>query len=176
MKNNGTKTALLTGVELARRVGCSRQSIHAWVSNGMPGANRSGLYNLKDCMDWLEARGSEKVASGEALSRKSRLIEEKLQAQVHKIRVETAVIEKEYLPASDVINQLQRVILTAKSVLLAVPSNLAGQIVGMSPAGAQELLTEAIVSALSGITEGQWPEFNSCVCTKCGESHLCSKK
>lgn len=155
MSNSDAKT-YLSLAQIGSRVGISKQAVQQCAKRNNLVKNAAGKYAFEDVAAALTAEGSERTQSSKTAVTnsvfKQRLLILKIEAEEHKL----AETKGRLVSVADVRRELAKVITNAKSVLLALPSSLAPQVVGLSVADAEKLLREKIHEGLNQLSEGKY--------------------
>lgn len=133
-------------VELAAILKVERKTLLRWRKlKGAPSPRPDGRWDVAAWKAFKATRPAgnraEETDSLDEKARQVRLQNEKLEAQV-------AILKRDYVPRADVEQWVSGMILTAKGVLLGLPSALAPQVVGLSIAEAESLIRDGINEAL----------------------------
>lgn len=137
-------------VELAKIFKVDRKTIQRWRKEpGFPKALSNGKWDNHAIRSWIKVNQKQDAEEVEDLHelkiRQLKLICEKLE---HEIQVKRG----DYTLNSDVQKWVTSMIQESKTVLLGIPSKLAPQVAGMSPAEAEIAMKESINEALSHLS------------------------
>ena len=136
-------------VELARELGVNRKTIQRWLKKeGCPGAKSDGRYSVEEFRKWANENNLKNEKEGEGDS-KLKLEAKRLLLVNQKIEFDLAIKRGEYTHNEDVEAMFVMMIQNAKKVLLALPSNAAPQVVGLSVPEAELRLREIVDEALA---------------------------
>ncbi len=133
-------------LELSALLGVERMTLHRWRKlPGCPEPRADGRWEVAAWRAFKATRPAgarDDEGTTDEKERNTKLRNEKL-------AVEVAVLKKEYVERAEVERWVAGMIVTAKGVLLGLPSSLAPQVVGVSIAEAESLIREGINEALS---------------------------
>lgn len=131
--------------ELSQALNVDRRTLSRWKKlKGSPVGRPDGRYNVSEWRAFKASRPSGE-RDGEPLNSK----EEQTRLQNQKLSVQVEILKKEWVRVDDVEQQVGQIVLSAKRVLLALPSALAPQVVGSSLADAERLIRDGINDALA---------------------------
>lgn len=133
----------------------SRRTVHNWVLEGMPGVRSNHRVSGPESHAWLVENGKlteperHDAAGGKSKPSQTELKNRLLELQGRKIAHQLAVAKRQYIAVAEAQKVIGDMIGEAKKVLLAGPSSLAPQVVGVAIAEAEKLLREWLNDALS---------------------------
>ncbi|MBN8246425.1 MAG: hypothetical protein J0L84_03160 [Verrucomicrobia bacterium] len=133
--------------ELAVVLGVERQTVNRW--RKLPTAPKPEQDGRLDVAAWRAFKAATRAGErdGDRITTDEKARNERLRNE--KLEVEVAVLRKEYVERAEVERWVAGMILTAKGVLLGLPSALAQQVVGVSAPEAEELIRDGINEALA---------------------------
>lgn len=143
--------------DLARELGVNRKTIQRWLKiEGNPRTASDGRYSVTEWRKWANDNNF-KVSDedGETGDSKLKLEAKRLLLQNQRLEFDLAVRRGEYTHNDDVEAMYVLMVQNAKKVLLALPSNSAPQVVGLSVPEAEIRLREIVDEALSQLQK-QW--------------------
>lgn len=141
---------------IGRHLGLTKQGVHkACLRNNLV-KNEAGKYALEDVATALKAEQSERLQSNKTSETNSVLKQKLMLIKIEKAELELNETKGRLVPLIDVRRELSKLINNSKSVLLALPSSLAPQVVGLSVPDAEKLLREKIHESLNQLAEGKY--------------------
>lgn len=141
--------------ELATLLGVAAQTIKSWKSRGgTPVADGSGRHHVKEWMDWAAKHG--KDTPGLDPQSKQDWEIEKIKRQVADLDIDLAKKRGELVANDDVRRWVAEGIHAFKTELLAIPSKLAPQVVGLTIAEAEIRIRQAVHDSLMRLHREPW--------------------
>ncbi|MBQ4361218.1 MAG: hypothetical protein II767_13290 [Proteobacteria bacterium] len=132
--------------------GISRESLSTWEKKGAPKESR-GRWDLKKLMEWRYKGENMEAPSVRKLKAEAEIKESKAKQE----KIKLAVIERKYLPISEVKDELTRMCLNLKKSMLAVGHNAASELavaVGLEAAEiARKEIDKRIKEALEEVSK-----------------------
>lgn len=133
-------------IELANALGVDRKTIQRWMQEpDNPGRRADGRYNVAAWRSWADQNGK-KYSDG--LPTQTSLKARQLLLQNERLEFDLGVKKGKFVPAADVEKWVGDMVMQAKKVLLAMPSSLAPQVVGLTVAEAEKVIKDTVVDAL----------------------------
>lgn len=124
---------------------------------GAPTKHDEGFYSVEDWVKWLlENKPIAEDSESEASLKRQKL---KLQTEMLQIQRDAAL--GLYITKNDAEKAVAHAAYAAKSLLLAIPSQLAATVVGLTPIQAESEMRAAILRALDNFAVEKWPEPQS---------------
>ena len=133
---------------------CSRETLSNWADQGAPKVSR-GKWNIRELMEWRYGGNGGKDSPEVRKLKAEADLKETRAAQE---RIKLGVTRTEFIPASEVKNDLVRLLANLKKSLLAISHNVASNLGGISPEAAEVAKTEIdkrVADALRELSEGE---------------------
>lgn len=146
--------------ELADVLGVDRKTVARWKrTKGNPGTRPDGRYSVNEWREFKASRpagdrDSEDLDEKAEKTRNIRLKNQKLEAEV-------AVLRRDYVEKALVEQWVGGMIMTAKRVLLGLPSGLAPHVVGLEIPDAERMIREGINQALAQLQADPMAAFEA---------------
>jgi len=141
--------------ELATLIGVGVGTVRAWKQKeGAPIGDASGRYNVKKWMDWAAKHGKE--TPGLDPQSKQDWEIEKIKRQVADLDIDLAKKRGELVANDDVRRWVAEGVHAFKTELLAIPSKLAPQVVGLTIAEAEIRIRQAVHDSLMRLHREPW--------------------
>jgi DNA-binding XRE family transcriptional regulator len=135
--------------ELAKIFKVDRKTIQRWRKEAaFPPPLSNGKWDVHATLAWVKTTGKS-ASVGDSLPDLHALKIKQLQLICERLEFELFVKKDEYTLNSEVTRWVGDMVMNAKTTLLAIPSKLAPQVVGLEPADAEIRLRDAIDDALS---------------------------
>lgn len=141
---------IVNKTELADIFGTSGQTIYNYTNEGMP-VERQGAkgveaeYDTADCIEWYAAKRHEKLNYNEERARLTKL-------QADKVRMEIDLLEGQTARMADITKAWEKALSELKSKLLAMPSNVAPHIIGITEySQIEHILTQKVKDILNDV-------------------------
>lgn len=145
---------------LADLLEVDRKTVQRWLKANpelkkSPYKKPNGRYHVPSWRKWkADKSGSPEDEGPTANQLKAR----HASLQAEKLEIQIGVLRKEYVRASDVEKWAGEMVIAAKKILLAMPSVLAPQLVGLTVVDAEQRLKEEINEALEQLHAQPWAE------------------
>ena len=140
--------------ELAKVFKVDRKTIQRWRKEaGFPAPISNGKWDVHATVNWVRANGKSDTI-GDALPDLHALKIKQLQLICERLEFELSIKKEEYTLNEDVKQWVGDMVINAKTTLLAIPSKLAPQVVGLDPAEAELRMRLAIDDALTHLHKG----------------------
>ena len=146
----------LPKIRLAERLGITRPTLDAVIVRGNIRAGKGNRYALEDLIAQLKAEQSDKTSDDKQLQQRQLLQSRLILRRCELVEHELAVAKSKYVAVDVVRSEVQRMVNQAKTVLLAMPTALAPEIAGLTPAAIEKLLRERLTDALNHLATGVW--------------------
>lgn len=135
--------------ELAKIFKVDRKTIQRWRKEaGFPPPISNGKWDVHATVNWIRANGKSDTI-GDSLPDLHALKVKQLQLICERLEFELSIKKEEYTLNEDVKQWVGDMVINAKTTLLSIPSKLAPQVVGLTPADAELRLRDAIDDALT---------------------------
>lgn len=146
----------LSLAQIGTRLGITKQAVHKCSLRNNLTKNAAGKVALEDVTAALRSEHSERTQSTKTAETNSVLKQKQLLIKIEAAEYELAEIKGRLVPVADVRRELAKLITNCKSVLLALPSSLAPQVVGLSVPDAEKLLREKLHESLNQLAESKY--------------------
>lgn len=148
--------------EAAKYFKVSVRTIQRWIEEDCP-VNKDKTYNLLEIQEWKLKREYERDRDDEE-QRQEELFGETYSnaetrwkiGQANKVELENKIKEGDYIPREDAVRALKESVRLAKRQFLALPRQVAPQIVGLDVASVQQILSARIKEIIEGFAKGKF--------------------
>ena len=136
----------MTGTDLSKLLDCSVQYISQLQKQGMP-KETDGSYNINNVVPWYVKFLRDSKKTDEAQSKARKVLAE---AQLKEL--ELRMKQENLIDVDTAIEEITEVLTALKSRLTALGSKLAPQLLGLTPAEVEALVTKHIAESLNELS------------------------
>ena len=156
MTEIANKKTYLAKIKLAERLGISRPTLDAVIQRGNIKPGKGNKYSLEDCVAQLKSEQSDKTADQKQIETRQLLQSRLILRRCELVEHDLAVAKGKFVAIDVVRSETARMVNAAKTVLLALPTSLAPELSGLTPAAIEKLLREKLTDTLNHLATGAW--------------------
>jgi len=150
------KKTYLPKIKLAEKLGITRPTLDAVIIRGNIKPNNAHRYALEDLITQLKTEQSDKTSDDKQLQQRQLLQSRLILRRCELVEHELAVAKGKYISVDVVRSEVQRMVNASKMVFMSLPTALAPELAGLTPAAIEKLLRERLTDALNHLSTGTW--------------------